>query len=1053
MIQKKIKVPFRKLKHIHHISDIQIRNLKRHREYEEVFNGLYEEVKKYPDNAVAYIGGDIAHSKTEMSPELIDQLSRLFKNLSDIVPTIIIAGNHDCNLNNLNRLDCLTPIVENLNHSNLHYLKRTGIYTCADTDFIVWDVWDKEKDYIKAKDVPGDRNKVVLFHGTVDRSETDLGFKLPSKVKMSMFKGYDLGLLGDIHKRQHLNKEETISYCGSLVQQNHGEDIGKGYLLWDVPKRKSEYIEIHNDFGYYTIDIQDGKLPNLSDLPNKPRVRVRVSNTKPSQLKKLMTKVQKMAKIQESVITRVDGLSTDKIRDNKINIGDVNNPDYQYDLISEYLKNNYIVDDDTMIKIKDVLKDLNSIIPEADIQRNVHWKLKRFEFDNMFSYGENNIVDFTKLNGIIGLFAPNATGKSALLDALSFCLFDTCSRAYKADNIINNSKSTLYCKVNFEIDGQDYFIERRGKKNLRTGHVKVDVDFWMIDDTGEKLSLNGDQRRTTQVNIRKVIGGYDDFILTSMSSQNNSTVFIDKTQKERKELLSQFMGLKIFDTLYTQAAEDIKEVNTLLNDFKKADYDSELANITDELILLETKQKDFKKDERDLKKQIKQVLTEIKEETKRLKPVDSNIRDYDTLQDEKKKLDGILYKVDEEYGVTKTSVQGYALQRKDLQTKITSYEKENVSEKYIKLEKLEEERDLFQIELDKLKIEVRSKLDKIDKLGNLTYDEDCDDCMSNPFTLDAIETKKYLNKDKLLAQQYVTKKQKMEDRISKMFKVRAYKNDLDGLLEEMNSLNVEESHSSTQLSLLEEKKTNILHQLTSVNNEITQCKSQEQNVIFNSQIELSLDNLQSNNDDLDYQLDVVSKKLTSLHGQIQVLKTTEKQINDNIDKIEELEDSHQAYQYLLEAIKRDGVPYDLISKSLPTVEGAVNDILAQIVDFSILFNMDGKVIDTHIVYDDDRVWPLELSSGMERFISSLAIRVGLMNVSNLPRSNFLAIDEGWGTMDSENLNSVAQLFQYLKTQFQFTFVVSHIESMRDFVDTLLEIKKVSGSSSVKFSRD
>ena len=265
MIQSKIKVPFRKLKYIHHISDIQIRNLKRHKEYEEVFNRTYESVKEYPNNAVAYIGGDIAHSKTEMSPELIDQLSRLFKNLADIVPTIIIAGNHDCNLNNLNRLDCLTPIVENLNHPNLHYLKNTGVYKCADTSFVVWDVWDNEKDYIKAKDVEGE-TKIVLFHGTVDRSETDLGFKLPSKVKMSMFKGYDLGLLGDIHKRQHLNKEETISYCGSLVQQNHGEDIGKGYLLWDVPNRKSEYVEIHNDFGYYTIDIDNGKLPFKSSF-------------------------------------------------------------------------------------------------------------------------------------------------------------------------------------------------------------------------------------------------------------------------------------------------------------------------------------------------------------------------------------------------------------------------------------------------------------------------------------------------------------------------------------------------------------------------------------------------------------------------------------------------------------------------------------------------------------------------------------------------------------------------------------------------------------------
>ena len=44
--------------------------LKRHKEYEQVFEGLYKEVKKNPKNAISYIGGDIAHSKTEMSPEL-----------------------------------------------------------------------------------------------------------------------------------------------------------------------------------------------------------------------------------------------------------------------------------------------------------------------------------------------------------------------------------------------------------------------------------------------------------------------------------------------------------------------------------------------------------------------------------------------------------------------------------------------------------------------------------------------------------------------------------------------------------------------------------------------------------------------------------------------------------------------------------------------------------------------------------------------------------------------------------------------------------------------
>ena len=75
---------------------------------------------------------------------------------------------------------------------------------------------------------------------------------------------------------------------------------------------------------------------------------------------------------------------------------------------------------------------------------------------------------------------------------------------------------------------------------------------------------------------------------------------------------------------------------------------------------------------------------------------------------------------------------------------------------------------------------------------------------------------------------------------------------------------------------------------------------------------------------------------------------------------------------------------------------------------------------------------------------------GLINVSNLPRTNFLAIDEGWGTMDSDNINSVYSLFQYLKSQFQFALIVSHIDSMRDAVDSLLEIKKENNFSNINF---
>ena len=1046
----KINVPFEKLKYIHHISDIQIRNLKRHREYEEVFERTYKEIEKNKDNAVVYIGGDIAHSKTDMSPELVDQLSRLFKNLADICPTIIIAGNHDCNLNNLSRMDVLTPIVNNLNHSDLHYLKDSGVYKCADTSFVVWDCWTKEEDFILADDVEGD-TKVVLFHGTVDRAETDLGFHLPSDVHIDKFKGYDLGLLGDIHKRQFLNKEETIAYCGSLVQQNHGEGLSHGYLLWDVPKRESKYIEVPNDYGYITLDIDGGELPQIDKMPKKARVRVRASNTKPSELKKCLAILHKKYGIKEMMVTRTDAIyNNDRVRNKTISVGDVSNSDVQFNLIREYLDSNHHVTDDVMLKIKNINESLNQSIPEEEIYRNVHWKLKTFEFENMFSYGENNKVDFRKLNGIVGIFAPNASGKSSLLDALSFCLFDTCTRAFRAENVLNNKKGNFSCKLNFEVDGQDYFIEKKAKKQ-RKGNVKVDIDFYTIDDTGEKVSMNGDQRRTTQVNIRKVIGTYDDFILTALSSQTNNSVFIDKTQKEKKTLLAQFMGLEIFDKLWSSANEEIREVAAILKNFKKNDWERELSDIKTDKENFENKHEKLLEAQDVIDKTKKIEEDSIRDLTRKLKSIDKSISNIDELEEERDNLNNSIDSLKKQRTQEIEIYHDRINNKKELDNKISYHEQNNTIEEYKRAVEIDNKGSELKQELESLKQSVGVKLEKIKKLGDLEYDESCEYCMKNPFTLDAIETKKSIDIDKT----------KVKDLLKRIDGYNKWHNNnwikIDSghtdLTETTNALDkitllINESKQSTQL--LDEKQKNYFNQLKFNEEKIQKYYEQEQDVVYNSNIEKEIKTIESNLNDTNYKLDKVNKEINSVFAEIKVLDTKRKNILDNIDKVADLEKKYEAYEYYLDAVKRDGVPYELITKALPTIEGEVNNILSQLVDFQMVFEMDGKNINNFIVYDDDNIWPLELSSGMERFISSLAIRVGLINVSNLPRSNFLAIDEGWGTMDSDNLNSVYSLFQYLKSQFQFTLIVSHIDSMRDAVDTLLEVKKEKGFSNIIF---
>lgn len=203
---KKLPIQIDKITKIYHVADIHIRLFKRKTEYREVFQTLYKEIEKEKtDGSIIVVAGDIVHAKTEMSPELIDLASEFFKNLANILPTIITAGNHDANLNNTSRLDAISPIVNALEHKNLFYLRDTGLYQIGDVVFSVMSIFDSVEDYILADKIDSDLTKIAIFHGPIYNSVTDSKWKVTSeKVQTNLFDGYDIVLLGDIHKYQIL---------------------------------------------------------------------------------------------------------------------------------------------------------------------------------------------------------------------------------------------------------------------------------------------------------------------------------------------------------------------------------------------------------------------------------------------------------------------------------------------------------------------------------------------------------------------------------------------------------------------------------------------------------------------------------------------------------------------------------------------------------------------------------------------------------------------------------------------------------------------------------
>ena len=269
----------------------------------------------------------------------------------------------------------------------------------------------------------------------------------------------------------------------------------------------------------------------------------------------------------------------------------------------------------------------------------------------------------------------------------------------------------------------------------------------MVDEVGEKVSLNGDQRRTTNFNIKKVIGSYEDFILTTLSLQNNSTVFIDKTQKERKDLLAQFMGISIFDKLWTTANSEISEVSAVLRDFAKTDYDKELTDVQNEYESYTSTFDKLNEEKNLLTTEIEELSVLINKFHKKLKDVDTTAVNLDSLKKEKEEVKSTIDSIDIELGNKETNRQEYKIKIEELSKKVNKFSDDSVNEKYEELTEYESKRDKLKFEIDKLKIEVQNKLEKIDKLANVTYDEECNHCMSNPLTMDARKTKEQLGID------------------------------------------------------------------------------------------------------------------------------------------------------------------------------------------------------------------------------------------------------------------------------------------------------------------
>jgi DNA repair exonuclease SbcCD ATPase subunit len=500
--------------------------------------------------------------------------------------------------------------------------------------------------------------------------------------------------------------------------------------------------------------------------------------------------------------------------------------------------------------------------------------------------------------------------------------------------------------------------------------------------------------------------------------------------------------------LYQLAADEIKETAGRLKEYKKTDFaeliisaDSVISENQDAIQQLE-QQEDEQQDRRNSLQEKIVSLIEVKLPTTYDGP---NIK---ILQRSEKELE--------------TSIETLQQDIESAEQEIVSL-KQTISEKKIQLKTIDvielqkNLQTLSNLETDITKLNRDSKLqqgiinakqEKINHLESHEYDPACKYCVSNVFVQNAIEAKNTIDQDREVLADLNAQITDIDDACDALGIYRIQESTF-------NKLKAEIDKSQNILERLELKLQILESDLQTKESELETClerqESFEKNVTaieHNEKVDISIATCKTDITDCTDKIKSIQESIKSMYGAIEVAKTQKATAMSNLESYQQLEIEYKAYEYYLDSVKRDGVPYEIVAKAVPKIEAEINNVLNQIVDFNMVMSTDGKNINGYIIYDEDNYWPLELTSGMERFISSLAIRIALINVSALPRPNFIAIDEGWGSLDQEHIASVVNLFDYFRTKFDFSIIISHVDSMRDMVDNLIEVNKINGYSQI-----
>jgi DNA repair exonuclease SbcCD ATPase subunit len=706
---------------------------------------------------------------------------------------------------------------------------------------------------------------------------------------------------------------------------------------------------------------------------------------------------------------------------------------YQKKLFESWLSlTNHTVEWERLLSLNKKVQE--KLEQERDIDyRHRSWKIKKIEFDNFLSFGEGNIVDYEKLNGItvVASNPPNFGGKTIFcLDLLLFLLFNTTTRTTKTIEIFNkySDKDRVRVKGHLIIDNEEYSIERgiiRKKTKKGEWTVKTELRFQKIMDDGSILNLEGEQRRETDELIKKSIGTYDDFMSTIISTASNLENLIETKPTERGKILSKFIGLEILENKEKIAKEMYSSWNKTL---KMNAYNTE----------------ELKNENKNLQIQLEELKSDIKEEELKLGNIEKELQILEKEKDiyslQKTKIDDRLTKIkpeeieDEIDKLVKKITQTKDLhkQREKEIKKIgsTNYDIDN----YTSLLKEEKKKEIKTV---KINSEITNHSNQIKNLENSEFCPVCKRAMEDIDNTKEITTIKKsiesLDKDKKENEKSLTKIQK---KLEKEQQLKTNFDEVEKIKITLSRIEIDIERWSIEIEKKEEIIKKYNSQLKDINNNIS--------------IEEKIVKVNYEKSKKSLERDRILTSISTYRAKNNNCATNlmnNKKIIEIIKKEEEIDNVFRVY---IQMVGKNGIGKIVMNNIIPSINNELERLLSDTTEFDITLELnEKKEVEFHMTDRETTITkPLFAGSGFEKTLASLALRCVLTRISCLPKPNIIVLDEVLGKVSNENLERVAQFFGKVKDYFPIVMLITHNDMVKDWSEKIITITKKENISSL-----